>query len=239
MEKPDNIETQKEKEQETARREIGFFDKESILSRILITIGSIILANILFLICCLPVITIGASLTALIRVCLLINDKADFNLTKEFFTTFARNFLDATVGWLLFGSLAAGSGLMVYMNALKEGGNTAFVIIFGIIAFLALLELTFYFAMVTRYDNTIFNQMKNALLVGIANVFKAIWIWIIWAVPIAAFAISLELVRYLGWIWLAAGFAMFMIVTCRVYSSIFTKLEKTDDKKNIENTEAK
>lgn len=225
-----NAEEEKEKKVAGITDKKTIFDKNSMLTSILTKTGSIILANIFFIICCLPVITIGASATALIRVCLLLNENADFHLTKEFFTTFVKSLLDATLGWVIFGTILAGMVYIIANNLLAgEGkGSLVTVCICGFVGLLLLIELTFYFAMIARYKNTILNQMKNAFLVGLANLWRTIVIWIIWFIPIFAFVYSPVLVKYVGWVWLLAGFSMFTIVTCKVYKKIFNILEKVD-----------
>mgnify|MGYP000763200386 FL=1 len=63
--------------------------------------ADLIWLNILTLICCIPVITIGASLTALNYVTLkLVRDEEGY-VTKAFFKSFKQNFKQATIIWLI------------------------------------------------------------------------------------------------------------------------------------------
>lgn len=63
--------------------------------------------NILWLVCCLPVVTIGASTTALFYVTLKVaRNEEGTSLTKAFFHSFKANFRQSTVIWLIL--LAAG-----------------------------------------------------------------------------------------------------------------------------------
>ena len=65
--------------------------------------------NILWLICCLPIVTIGASTTALFYVTLKMAEDRDDGLTGMFFRAFRQNFLPATKLWLVL--LGAGAFL--------------------------------------------------------------------------------------------------------------------------------
>ena len=62
--------------------------------------------NILWFLCCIPVITVGASTTALFYVTLKISKNEEGNITKAFFRSFRQNFRQGTLIWLIL--LAAG-----------------------------------------------------------------------------------------------------------------------------------
>ena len=68
--------------------------------------------NILWFICCLPIVTIGASTTALYYVSLKIVKNEEGNLTKAFFHSFKENFRQGTAIWLILSVLARFSELM-------------------------------------------------------------------------------------------------------------------------------
>jgi len=57
--------------------------------------------NILWLICCLPIVTIGASTTALFYVSLKVAKNEEGSITKAFFHSFKANFRQSTVIWLI------------------------------------------------------------------------------------------------------------------------------------------
>ena len=57
--------------------------------------------NILWFICCIPVVTIGASTTALFYVTLKMSKNEEGNLTKAFFHSFRENLKQATIIWLI------------------------------------------------------------------------------------------------------------------------------------------
>lgn len=65
--------------------------------------------NILWLVCSLPIVTIGASTTALFYVTLKMAEDRDDGLTRMFFKAFRENFKPATKLWLIL--LAVGSFL--------------------------------------------------------------------------------------------------------------------------------
>ena len=73
--------------------------------------------NILWFLCCIPIVTIGASTTALYYTSLKIVRGEDHALTRMFFRSFRENFRQSTVLWLILlavGGLLASDGYIVY-----------------------------------------------------------------------------------------------------------------------------
>ena len=60
-------------------------------------VADLIMLNVVFLICCLPIVTIGASLTALHYVTLKMARNEESYIIRSFFKSFKQNFKQATV----------------------------------------------------------------------------------------------------------------------------------------------
>ena len=69
--------------------------------------------NILWFICCIPVVTIGASTTALFYVTLKMSKNEEGNLTKAFFHSFRENLKQATIIWLILLFLGIVLGIVI------------------------------------------------------------------------------------------------------------------------------
>ncbi len=76
-------------------------------------IGDLVFANLLWLVCCLPVITAGASTLGLFTVVNKMAAKEDYTVRADFFKAFRRDFKQSTALWLvlLLGGLAGFRGL--------------------------------------------------------------------------------------------------------------------------------
>lgn len=64
-------------------------------------LADLILLNVIWLICCIPIVTIGASTTAMYYVCIISIRNGDGYVVKRFFKSFKENFVQATVTWLI------------------------------------------------------------------------------------------------------------------------------------------
>lgn len=70
-------------------------------------VADLIMLNVVFLICCLPIVTIGASLTALHYVTLKMARNEESYIIRSFFKSFKQNFKQATVINLIMLAVAA------------------------------------------------------------------------------------------------------------------------------------
>ena len=82
--------------------EVKFFDIDGPVVQFLSKVADLMWLNILTIVCCIPVITIGASLTALNYMALKIVRNEETYITKGFFKAFKENFKQSTVIWLIF-----------------------------------------------------------------------------------------------------------------------------------------
>ena len=69
-----------------------FFDLDSPLMQVLNKVADLLWLNILTLICCIPIVTAGASLTAMNYMALKIVRNEECYITKGFFKSFKQNF---------------------------------------------------------------------------------------------------------------------------------------------------
>ena len=86
---------------------MGIFSPDGALARLLNTLGNLIVLNILMIICCVPVFTAGAAMTALYTMVMRMARKEDGKIISEYFKAFKANFKQATILWLIFGGLIA------------------------------------------------------------------------------------------------------------------------------------
>ena len=76
-------------------------------------IGDLLFANLLWLVCCLPIVTAGASTLGLFTVVNKMAAKEDYTVHTDFFKAFKRDFKQSTALWLvlLLAGFAALTGL--------------------------------------------------------------------------------------------------------------------------------
>ena len=176
---------------------MSYFSYDSKFSQVLIKLSYSCWLNVLWMLCSLPVFTIGASTTALYSVTLKIADDTDSNITKQFFKSFKENFAQATRLWLIM--LAASifltvDLLFVYRLRASSAGTMAglwtlvmaFIIGACVVYVIVLLNL---FPLVASFVNTDMEMLKNAFLVGVRYLFATITMFLIHVVMFLAIVI--------------------------------------------------
>lgn len=146
-----------------------FFNPDNPIMRLITKIANSVYLNILWLICSLPVVTIGASTTSLFYVTLKMAKNEEGNLTAAYFRSFKENFRQATKIWLIL--LAAGivfalDGYIFYHmrfeNVLWTIGTAIFLVALAAYAII----LMYIFPLLARFDNTIAAMFKNSIFIG-------------------------------------------------------------------------
>ena len=83
-----------------------FLAIDSPVMRVLGRLGDIIILNMIFVVGCIPVITIGTSLSALYAVAMKMARGEEPSVWKEFWKAYKRNFKQATICWLIMAVVA-------------------------------------------------------------------------------------------------------------------------------------
>lgn len=210
------------------------FSMENPFFRFVGRVVDLVWINILTLICAIPIVTAGASFTAMYRVLIRIAMGEEGVITKEFFKEFKNNLIKATVVWIpvlaIFTILLSNAYLM-RQGVLGRFGNlyVPVGISIGVIAMFALIFIQYYFAIISRYNTGIKKALKNAGLLLFAYFPKSICILIIGFFPIALMMLS----DYFAWFWFLYGFSFPGFFVSMIVGNIFANIEEKDEKTEV------
>lgn len=157
-------------------------------------IGDMFILNFMYVLSCLPVITIGASTTALYYTTLKMAENNESYVWRDYWKAFKLNFRQATVIWII---VFAGWAIVV-LDFLLAGGFSnvqlgTVVAIMTVVAAIFLVILSLYvFPLLARFDNTVMRIMKNAVLIAIRHLPSTILIVLIHAAPLLVAFVSIE-----------------------------------------------
>lgn len=147
----------------------NFFNPENAVMQFITKIVYSVYLNILWFICCIPIITTGASTTALFYVTLKMARNEEGNLTKSFFSAFKSNFRQSTKIWLILlvlGIILGVDGYALYHLRFENAFWTIITAIFIVAVVAYAIILMYIFPLTARFDNTIFAMFKNSLIIG-------------------------------------------------------------------------
>ncbi len=144
---------------------MNLMNQDNVVHQFLNSVGDIVIANLLFVMCSIPLVTIGPSLTALYH-CSLRSVKGNCNGTiKTFFRAFRQNFVQSLIIWL--GIIAIGFILFTNINFLKtvpgQTGNLLMLLSEGLVVLLVILAL-YVFPVVAAFSGSVKSQIRNAFI---------------------------------------------------------------------------
>lgn len=119
--------------------------------------------NFLWLLFCLPVITIGASTTAAYGVALKMVDDEESYIARSFVREFKRNFKQGTVLGLIFFVATYAIYLDYEINRISEDGSVPLIIIGILSAFIYVSAMLYSFPLLARYENSVIGTIQNSM----------------------------------------------------------------------------
>lgn len=186
----------------------GLFSIDSPLMRFLGRVGDLMILNILFLVTSIPIITLGASLTALHYAVYKMVCCSDTSAARDFFHSFRQNFRQATVLWLLLMLF----GFLLWYDLRSVWGQTGLiqtaVKLMSLVACAAMAMLLLYvFAVLARFDNTVRGTLKNAVGLALRHPGRTVSMFML---PFACGVLTFYTYSTIRWgmlAWLLIGFA--------------------------------
>lgn len=148
-----------------------FLAIDSPVMRVLGRLGDIIILNMIFVVGCIPVITIGTSLSALYAVAMKMARGEEPSVWKEFWKAYKRNFKQATICWLIMAVVAILLFVDFRIIRVFQGSMYSVMrVILAIILGMWILMFQYLFPYIARFENGIFATLRNALLLAAVNI---------------------------------------------------------------------
>lgn len=185
------------------------FEYDGPAGRALSRIGDLVTLSLLWTVCSVPFVTLGASTTALYTVTLRMTRGEEGKTVEGFFRAFRSNFKQATAVHLALTVLLILTGMYWRMiEVLPETMRPVFHGISLLFTLLVLMEAVFVCPVMARFDNTMWNIMKNAWLMAAAHLPVFLLVSAVTGLPVWVFLLNTGLfVRIFPvWILIAPGF---------------------------------
>lgn len=155
----------------------SLFSPDNPVIRFMIKLGYIWWLNILWLLSSLPIITIGASSTALIYSCMKLHQDEGYP-TANFFKSFRENFRQSTILWCIYLVVGAILGAdIIFWN--HQGKENRFV--WGImiaVGILYMISLSYVFAIQSKFNNPIRKTIMYSVILPFHNMKETVLILI-------------------------------------------------------------
>ncbi len=196
---------------------MGFMSPDSAFMRGLSNTVDAIWINLLMIITSIPLITIGAALTAghdaARRVAI-----AEGHVTANYFKAFRANFLKATGLWIIFG--ATGTGLVYSWVVLQI---TPLLIPKIGLTLVWIIGFEWVWALQARFENSFWRTLGNAFVFGVSNIGHTLALIAIDAVYVALLVASWFYMPQGLFLLLVLGYGTMLMLHSPILEHVFRK----------------
>ena len=204
----------------------NLFRYDSKFWEILEEISDIVILNFLFIIFSIPIITIGASSSALYTVSLKKTNEENISVFKEFMRSFKSNFKISTLAWIFTIILASMLFLDFYISNLISikfiGLGLKFIS--TLVSILLIFNITYLFPMISKFDNTLKNTIINSTIISIQYLPYTIIMSILNVLWIVLLFLLYNSYHYILFFYIIMGFGIVSYINSIILNRIFLKL---------------
>lgn len=204
----------------------NLFRYDSKFWEILEEISDIVILNFLFIIFSIPIITIGASSSALYTVSLKKTNEENISVFKEFMRSFKSNFKISTLAWIFTIILASMLFLDFYISNLISIKFIGLVLKFisTLVSILLIFNITYLFPMISKFDNKLKNTIINSTIISIQYLPYTIIMSILNILWIVLLFLLFNSYHYILFFYIIIGFGIVSYINSIFLNKIFLKL---------------
>ncbi|MCI1978337.1 MAG: YesL family protein [Bifidobacteriaceae bacterium] len=196
----------------------SWFSQESFLVRAFNHFADMAFLNVLIVVTSLPIVTVGASLSAGYSTA---RKEAEGygKMARNYFRAFKQNFMKATVLWLVY--LAAGA---VVIFAWFSINSTAFRIPLVLLAVVWAISFVWVWPLQARFENKISATIWNSVYLGISKIGSTVGVAAVVFGFFAIFALALTYAPQALFLLMVMGFGLMIFMTVGIFERAFTPL---------------
>lgn len=197
-----------------------FFSVDSPFYRFISRFWDLVQLNFFWLLCSLPIVTIGASTVAACSVALKMAEDTEGYIARAFFKAFKENLKCG----IPLGILALVAAYAVYLDfQFWNATESALFLVMGIVAvFVFSISFVYAFPLMARYENTLFKTLKNSQEIALRYFFRTLFTVFIMAVEFLLFQWNTTLM-FIG---LLVGPGIILYTLCAFAIRLFRLIEK-------------
>lgn len=204
----------------------NLFSLDNKFFEILGKIADIVILNLLCIISCLPIITIGSSITATYSVTMKMIKDEETYIVKDFIKRFKENFKASTIIWSIMLIIGAVLAFDFYISKLilNESISNVLQLVFTMITIIYIFTLSYVFPIQSKFENTIRNTMINSIFISIQNLPCTIIIVVLNLSPLLLISLFINYWGQIIFFYTVIGFGIITYVNSIFFEKIFNKL---------------
>lgn len=199
----------------------SLFSPDSKIMQALSRVADLLILNLVFLVTCLPVFTIGAASSALYTICFRFDTDRERTVFRGYLRAFLENFRQGTVLWLLLLLCCAASAVNAMLFYSLSGVLHYAFLLFTALLAVALLVLSYVFPLLSQFQNTVMTTCKNAFYLSIGYLPRSLVITLINIFPFALLYLDPYLFFQTGMLWISLYFSAAAYINSMLLKKVF------------------
>lgn len=202
--------------------------------KFLTVLADLLLVNLLWIVCSLPILTIGASTKAAFNILLKLVRKEQVSTLREYFQTFREDFVSSLALTLL-----CLIGVVIFTGdlwfAMSQTGLSRYLFLFatavsGVVTFSI---LTWAFPLAANFRNDLKGYLLNSLAMAFLAPGKTLMIWCMYAFPILLFLmVPMSIIAYLIPFYILFGISGPCYFAAQLQQRVFDKVAQAQSQGN-------
>ncbi len=201
-----------------------FFNMDNKFFAFMGRVGDLMILNILWLVCSLPLVTMGASTAALYYATLKMARNEDSYPVRMFLHSLKQNLRQGICLTLIFFAL----GVLLFVDirvclSMDSQIGQLLTAVFFLLTCLFAMTLSYAFPVLAQFENSLKAILKNSLLMSICHLPYTVAVLALDLVPILLFFLSPYYFFLSIPAWLLVGFALIAWVNAKLFVKVFKR----------------
>lgn len=202
------------------------FNLDNPFMQFLFRVSDLIILNLIFMLSCIPIVTIGASISALHSVCLKIVRGQESYMWPGFWKAFRQNFKQGTVLWII--SIVIFFVIHMDFTILNAGDHPLFgyvKVALGSVTAVLFSMFIYVFPIISHFKCTIRQAVKNSLFMTIGHLPFSILLVVMYGLIFFLATLNVKMLALVIAVATICGFSVVTLTACIIFDRIFKKYE--------------
>lgn len=211
------------------------FSLDGPLMGLLSDLADLVVLNLLWLLCSLPVVTAGAATAALYRCTLNMVRGRGARGWRAYFAAFQENFFQGTLTWLILLTALAVLGADVWL--LSQGAlpwPRLFGALSGVGAVFWVFTAAYAFPLMAQFENRLGKTISNAVVFSFSCPLRSLLMAVLDILPLILFFLSPRAFGRVVICWVLFGFALTAYVNTLLVKPVFAPYMPRDEQEKTE-----
>lgn len=184
-------------------------------------LGELVWLNLCFLLCCLPLITVGPALSGMYAVCFRFDTPRETGAVRTFFRSFRSCLKQGILFWLaeaLMAALCCCAALVLYAGSgIFRYSYIPFLVLLAVVLMIAGLL----YPLIGLFQNDWKTALRNAVILSLGNLPRALCVAALNVFPVVFFLVAPNLFLRWGVAWLFLYFSVSTYVCTHLLRTVF------------------